>query len=204
MILINFKNYKTGFQVNYFIKKIRKQKIIVIAPTLQLKEVVKEKKLIVCAQHVDAKKGPRDTGFITPKALKDIGVNLTLLNHSEHSVPLKQIKETIKECKKYNIKVILCIKDLSKLNAFKKLKPYAIAYENPKFIASKTSITKFPKPIISFVRSLARTKIVPLCGAGINSKEDVQTAYNLGCKGMLISSWIMKSKNPNKFLKEIA
>jgi len=203
MILINFKNYKTGSQVNSFLKKIGRQKIIAIVPALQLHEAVKQKNLTACAQHVDVKKGPRDTGFVTPRAVKQIGVNFTLLNHSEHQIPLKQIKETIKECKKYNLQVILCIKNLSKLNAFKKLKPYAIAYEDARFIASKTPITKFPKPIISFVKNLSKTTIIPLCGAGINSKEDVQTVYRLGCKGMLISSWIMKSKNPNKFLKEI-
>jgi len=203
MIILNFKNYKTGKEVLAFAKKISNKKIIAAAPILNLQEITKKTKLIPCAQHVDEKTSSRDTGDLTPKALKDIGVNLTLLNHSEHEISIKKIKNTIKECKKNNIKVILCAKNLEQIKKFKKLNPYAIAYENPKFIASKTSITNFPKLIISFVKSLSKTKIVPLCGAGINSKKDVATAYSLGCKGILVSSWIMKSKNPNKFLKEI-
>ncbi|MBT3642366.1 triose-phosphate isomerase [archaeon] len=203
MIILNFKNYKTGKEVLAFAKKISSKKIIAAAPIINLQDITKKTRLIPCAQHVDDKTSSRDTGYVTPKALGAIGIQLTILNHSEHQIPLKQIKETIRECKKNNIKVILCTKNLGELKKFKKLGPHAIAYENPKFIASKTSITNFPKPIISFVKSLEKTRIIPLCGAGINSKEDVATAYKLGCKGILVSSWIMKSKNPTKFLKEI-
>jgi triosephosphate isomerase len=203
MIILNFKNYKTGKEVLRFAKKISNKKIIVAVPMINLQEISKKTKLIPCAQHIDNKTDLRDTGYIAPKALKEIGVKLTILNHSEHQISLKQIKETINECKKYNIQVILCTKNLGEIKKFKKLNPYAIAYENPKFIASKTSITNFPEPIISFIKNLSKTKIIPLCGAGINSNKDVTKAHKLGCKGILVSSWIMKSKNPNKFLKEI-
>ena len=50
---------------------------------------------------------------------------------------------------------------------------------------------------------MKKTKILPLCGAGISTAEDVKEAYNLGCKGVLISSAIAKSKNPIQLLKQL-
>ena len=203
MIIVNFKNYKTGKDVLKFAKKISDSCIIAAIPSLNIKEVAKNTKLIVYAQHIDNEGGKRDTGFLTPKATKESGAEGTILNHSEHQLSLKQIKETSKECKKQKLKIIICTSNLKQIPALIKLKPFAIAYEEPKLIATKNSITNHPLKIIKFVKSVSKTKIIPLCGAGINSKQDVESALKLGCKGILISSAVMKSKNPKSFLKKI-
>jgi len=203
MIIINFKNYKTGPAVIKFAKKISNDCFIAAVPTVNLGEVSKNTKLIVYAQHVDTKTTKRQTGFLTPKAAKEAGAIGTLLNHSEHLISIKQIKLTAKECKKQKLQVIICTKNLKQIASLIKLKPYAIAYEEPKLIATKNSITNYPLKILKFVKSLSKTKIFPLCGAGINSKQDVEGAIKLGCKGILISSAVMKSKDPKGFLKKL-
>jgi len=203
MLIINFKNYKTGSAVLKFAKKINDKCIIAAVPSLNIEEVAKNTKLIVYAQHVDNKTTNRATGFLTPKAAKQAGAQGTLLNHSEHPLTLKKIKETIKECKKNKLKVVLCTKNLTQIKELIKLKPFAIAYEEPKLIGTKKSITNHPLKILKFTKLFSKTKIFPLCGAGINSEGDVEDAIKLGCKGILISSAVMKSKNPKSFLKKI-
>ena len=47
-------------------------------------------------------------------------------------------------------------------------------------------------------------KVPILVGAGIHSAEDVKVSLKLGAKGILISSYIVKSKNPEEKLTELA
>jgi triosephosphate isomerase len=203
MIIVNFKNYKTGVKVLSLAKKIH-GKIIVAVPRLNIKEILEKTKLKVYAQHVDYQNYEKTTGFTTPKGLKESGVEGSLLNHSEHKIKLQEIKKTIKESKKVNLKLIVCVSNLKEANQIKKLKPFAIAFEDPKLVSTKKSITKYKaNDLKKFVSLLKNTKIIALCGAGINSKEDYTEALKLGCKGVLISSAVANSKKPETFLKKL-
>lgn len=202
MIIVNFKNYKTGPAVLKFAKKIDDKCIIAAVPSVNIKEIAKNTKLIVYAQHVDTE-GERNTGFLTPKSAKQAGAIGAILNHSEHPITLNQIKFIVNECKKQKLRVIICTSNLKQLSALIKLKPFAIAYEDPKLIGTKDSITNYPMRILKFTKKFKKTKIFPLCGAGINKESDVENAIKLGCQGVLISSAVMKSKNPKAFLKKI-
>ena len=205
MIVINFKNYKAGKSVLELAKKIGKSlpKAIVALPDLNIKEISEKTNLTVYGQHVESKEGKRNTGFILPESMKKSGAKGSLLNHSEHKISIKEIKETIKECKKLHLKLIVCASSLRESKEIKKLKPFAIAFEDAKLIGTGKSITKYnPESIKKFVSLLKNTSIIPLCGAGINSVEDYHESLKLGCKGVLIASAIANSKNPEKFLKE--
>ena len=202
MIIINLKNYKSGSEILKLVSKIPKE-FFVAVPPINLSEL-KKAKCKVIAQHVDYKNSERETGYTTPNSLKENGINFSLLNHSEHKIPLKEIKLTINECKKSEVRVICCASSIEEVKEISKFEPYAIAYENPDLIATGKSITKMePEKIKKFVNELKRTKIIPLCGSGINSKKDIVHAMELGCKGVLISSMIARSKKPLKVLKEI-
>ena len=48
-----------------------------------------------------------------------------------------------------------------------------------------------------------RNKTKAFCGAGISTASDIKEAKKLGCKGVLISSAIAKSRNPEGFLRKI-
>ena len=203
MIIINFKNYKQGKDVLTLAKKLEKykNKIVVCVPATDISEVHKTK-LKVYAQHVNYQNKGKTTGYIFPESIKAAGASGSLLNHSEHKT--KEIKEIIKRCNKLNLKLIVCATTLREIESIKKLKPYAIAFEDPKLIATGKSITKYrTTDLKKFVGFLKKTKIIPLCGAGINSKEDYDEALKLGCKGILISSAIVNSKDPTKFLKDV-
>ena len=48
------------------------------------------------------------------------------------------------------------------------------------------------------------TKLRLLCGAGIVSGEDVAKAMELGSKGILVASGIIKARNWNNIMAEFA
>jgi len=52
---------------------------------------------------------------------------------------------------------------------------------------------------VEIVRDINK-EIVPLCGAGISNKEDVEAAKKLGVKGVLVASAIVKAENQREAL----
>lgn len=206
MIVINLKNYKTGKEVVALAKLIRKHlpKAMVAPPALDLQAVAQKTNTKIISQHVSLHTNGRATGHIIPQHVKAIGAKGTLLNHSEHRLPYEEIKKTIKECNRINLKVILCAETVAEAKKFMKLKPYAIAFEDKKLVGSGKSITQYKaRDVKTFARLLKRTRIIPLCGAGIATAQDVKAAKELGCEGVLIASAIANTKNPKKLLKEL-
>ena len=209
MLVINFKNYKVGKDVFDLAKKIEiyYNKAILAVPATELHEIAKSMgaNAKVYAQHVDFHETGRGTGFVVPESLVNSGASGTLLNHSEHRVKLSEIKKTMKRCNELNLKVIICSSSLREVSQLKKLNPHAIAFEDKKLIATGKSITDYKQHDIKrFVEILKDTEIIPLCGAGISSGDDVAHALVLGCKGVLVSSVIANSQTPERFLKEIS
>ncbi len=209
MIIINTKNYKFGKSLIKLAKAIEKylSKAILAVPATEIETIVQKTKLTVIAQHADPKENERATGFLTLKTLKSAGAKGALINHSEHPQSISDIYKILIISKKLNLKTVVCTSSLRNMKSIlnnKKVKPYSIAFEDPKLIGTGNSITKYnPKVILQFVKIMKKTKMIPLCGAGISTAEDVQQAYSLGCKGVLISSAIANCRNPIPLLKQL-
>ncbi len=207
MIVINFKNYVYGENAVVLAQLIEQYipKAIVAVPTADIFEVSAESRLKVYSQHIDTVPTKKGTGFITAKDVREAGAVGTLLNHSEHKLSYDVIVKAMKSCKKEKLKVIICTASIPAAERLKRLKPYAMAFEDPLLIASKKSITAYrSSEVKKFVSVLQKTKIIPLCGAGVHSREDIRAAYMLGCKGVLIASAIVAAIKPQEILQEIA
>ena len=206
MIIINFKNYKTGNNALKLVKQIEKYlpKVIICPSTIDIETISQKTKLRVFAQHADYQESSRATGYSTLSSLKEAGAKGTLINHSEHKVPFYIIKKIIQKTKENKLKVILCASSLNNIKKFIPLKPYAIAFEDPKLIATGKSITKYnSKALKKFIQIIKKTNIIPVCGAGISTADDVGQAFQLGCKGVLIASAIANFKNPSILLNQL-
>ena len=217
LFIINFKTYKqaTGpkalklTQICKKISKKTKQKIMIAVQATDI-SLVSKLKIPVLAQHTDYFEQGRNTGKVLPEAIKQVGAIGTLINHSENPLSLKIIEKTIKRCKDINLLTLVCVSNIKKTDQILKLKPNIIAYEVPELVASGKSITQIkPDSVKKFAKLVQKynkkhkTKIKPLCGAGISKVKDVRTALKLGCEGVLVASAFVKSKNPSKILKEM-
>lgn len=207
MIIINTKNYKTGDELLKFARLVEKYDVhtILAVPAPDIYKIASKSALNVYAQHVDHAVHETSTGWISARSVKVAGASGALLNHSEHAMPLSMLKEIIEHCKKVGLATIVCTKSVQEAQKIAQYKPHAIAFEDAKLIGTGKSITSYnAREIEKFVAHLKGKPIVPLCGAGISSIKDVQSAYRLGCKGVLIASALAQKKNPELFLEQLA
>ena len=214
MFVINCKNYEeiSGDKIILFVKtaeKIsKKHKIkIAIAPPQHLVGLVSKSSLPILAQHVDVSKVGSTTGFIVPELLKKSKVAGSLINHSEHRISPKEISLLIPKLRDLKMTSILCVKDVTEAKKYAKLNPDYIAIEPPELIGSGKAVsTERPELITKAANAVksANNNTKLLCGAGIVSGQDVSKAVELGSKGILVASGIIKAKNWDKIISEFA
>ena len=206
MIIINLKNYKFGDELTLLGKKIKRylgQDGIVCVSSSDFYKFV-NLKLNIYAQHVDWHPSGKSTGFVVPESLASYKVKGSLLNHAEHQISFEEIKKTVLRCNEHGLKLIICSSNLKEIKELIKLKPYGIAFEDPYLISTGKSIVNFKQEdLIEFVKILKNKGIKIICGAGVSSAKDYIQAKKIGCDGVLISSAIVNSKNPDKLLKEL-
>ena len=131
----------------------------------------------------------------------------SLINHSEHRISSKEIEKLVSKLKELKMTSILCVKDVAEVKKYVKLNPDYIAIEPPELIGSGKAVSKEKPDLISKAAEAvknAKNNTKLLCGAGIVSGEDVSKAIELGSKGILVASGIVKSKNWNGIMSEFA
>ncbi len=214
MFIINFKNYAevSGTKASRLAKaaeKVSKKykiKIAVCPPQHLLSEITRHCRLVL-AQHIDSADAGSTTGFVVPEIVKKSNIRGSLINHSEHRISEKQIKNLVSRLKKLGMISVVCVKNVDEAAKYAKLNPDYIAIEPPELIGTGKAVSKEkPHVIINAVTAVkqARNSTKLLCGAGIVSGEDVAKAMQLGAKGILVASGIVKAKNWNNIIEEFA
>jgi triosephosphate isomerase len=189
-------------------KIAKKYKIkIAIAPPHHLLSTIKNYPGPILAQHVDNAKVGSTTGFVIPELLKKSKVSGSLINHSEHRIPSKDIIKLVERLRNLKMTSIVCVKDVAEAAKYAKLDPDFIAIEPPELIGSGRAVsTERPELITKAVQAVkaAKNKTKLLCGAGIVTGHDVKKAMELGSDGILVASGIVKAKNWNRIVEEFA
>ncbi|MFP6577854.1 MAG: triose-phosphate isomerase [Candidatus Nitrosopelagicus sp.] len=214
MFIINCKNYEeiAGEKIIKLAKiaeKIsKKYKIkIAIAPPHHLIPLITKFGIIVLAQHLDDKKVGSTTGFMIPEIIKKSKIDGSIINHSEHRITESEIKNLVKRLKKLKLKTIVCVKNVSEAKKYAKINPTFIAIEPPELIGTGRAIsTEKPQLITNSINAVqsAKNSTKLLCGAGIVSAEDVSRAVELGSKGILVASGVIKAKNWERILSDFS
>ncbi len=214
MFVINCKNYEeiAGEKIIKLVKTAekvsKKYKVeIAISPPQHLIGLVANSSILILAQHVDDYKVGSTTGFVIPELLKKSKVKGSLINHSEHRISSNEIQKLVLKLKQLKMISVVCVKDVVEVKKYAKLNPDYIAIEPPELIGSGKAVSKEKPELIEkaaeAVKS-ARNKTKLLCGAGIVSGEDVAKAIELGSKGILVASGIIKAKDWNNIMSEFA
>lgn len=214
MFIINCKNYEevSGDKIIKFVKIVekisKKYKIkIAVAPPQHLIGLLANSSIPILSQHVDNFGIGSTTGFMIPELLKKSNVKGSLINHSEHRISSEEISKLVLKLRELKMISIVCVKDVLEAKKYVKLNPDYIAIEPPELIGSGKSVsTEKPELVtksVLVVNSMKNnTKL--LCGAGIVSGQDVSKALELGSKGILVASGIIKAKNWTKIIEEFS
>lgn len=208
--IINFKTYPAGtgkkaLQLARICERVAKREHANIAIAVQatdIRMISQHVEIPVLAQHVDDLEQGAHTGWAIPEAIKEAGAIGSLVNHSEHPLPLATIKETIKRLHALGLISVACAPTPSMEAKIAKFKPDLVAIEPPELIGGKISVSQAEPQIIT--QSLRRVNGIPLlCGAGIHTKRDVSKATQLGAQGILVASGVVNAKNPEKVLTQL-
>jgi triosephosphate isomerase (TIM) len=212
MFVINCKNYEeiSGDKIKKFIKIAeqvsKKYKIkIAVSPPQHLIGLVANSSIPILAQHIDDSKIGSTTGYIIPELLKKSKVKGSLINHSEHRISSKEIEKLVLKLRELKMISIVCVKDVAEVKKYLKINPDFIAIEPPELIGSGKAISTEKPDLIQKAAKIvndSKNKTKLLCGAGIVSGEDVAKSLELGSKGILVASGIIKTKNWYKIISE--
>lgn len=214
-IFINFKTYaeatgETALRLARACEKVAEEKnasIILIVQAADIRLIASQAKLPVFAQHLDPVKPGASTGHMLPEAIRQAGAVGSILNHAENKKDNEFLQKAIQRAKETGLKILVCAESIQRakeIAAFP-VKPDFIAVEPPELIGGDISVSTANPEIIrgtvKAVESIARIPV--LAGAGVKTAEDVRKSIELGAKGVLLASGIVKASEPEKVLRDL-
>jgi len=178
---------------------------ILIAPPDPMIDNI-SKIILTLSQHVEPYEPGAHTGALLAKEVKELGAIGSIINHSEKRIPAEDIKKCVELCKEYELISVVCAQNSKEAGELAKFNPDFIAVEPPELIGGDVSVaTAEPEIIKNSVsevnRNSPRTHL--LCGAGVKTREDVKKAIELGAKGVLVASGVVKSPSVEKAMEEL-
>ena len=215
LIIINFKTYleatgKNGVELAQKVEKVslETEVSIGVAPQFSdLSTIANKVNIPVFSQHIDPIEPGKHTGNVLAEAVKQTGAIGTLINHSERKLKLSDVTDVIRIVRQKELISIVCATTPGVSEVIALQKPDIIVIEPPELIGTGIPVSKarpnIIKRTIKIVREVNRD-IPVFCGAGISSGEDVKAALKLGAQGVLVSSGVVKAKDPYKVLLEFA
>lgn len=215
VIVLNVKTYReaTGqkaLEIAKLMDKISKELDASMAISVQavdIKTCSDNITIPVWAEHIDPIKPGSHTGWALPEAIKSAGAVGTLINHSEHRLILADIDVCIKRAKELGLDHIVCSNNVETSKAIAAFSPNFVAVEPPELIGGDISVTTADPDIVS--ESVSAVKKVDknvkvLCGAGVKNGNDVAKAIELGSDGVLLASGIVKAKDKDAVIRDLA
>jgi triosephosphate isomerase len=141
------------------------------------------------------------TGEVSPRQLKDLGVEYVIIGHSERRKYFNEtdkiVNKKLKACLKEGIKPILCIEKLSQLKGVKR--NIIVAFEPVSAIGTGKA---FGIEKAKSVRKTIRNKLV-LYGGSVNSQNTKDYIEKAGFKGLLVGGASLKPKEFIKIVKSV-
>jgi len=185
----------------------KKGNVAVAATALDLYRVASAVRIPVLSQHAESLLSGSTTGHIILENVKLVGGRGTLLNHSECRIAdREEIRKTVERARILGLVSVVCANDPSESGELSRFHPDFVAVEPPELIGSGISVSTARPEVVSDAVKLvkdAAPDVKVLCGAGISSGADVRKAVELGADGVLLASYIAKSRNPRKECRDI-
>ncbi len=214
IIVVNFKAYAEGVgkkavELAKLCGKVSKETGVTIIPAVQEEDIYRVSSQVggeIYSQHMDPCEYGAHTGCDLPELIKENGGTGTLINHSEISIDVPTIRKSIERAREAGITSLVCANTPELAAEVAQFKPDFIAVEPPELIGGDISVsTAKPEIITETIKKVRAVADIPvLCGAGIKDRKDVRIAVGLGSAGILVASGVVKSKEQEKALKELA
>jgi len=179
---------------------------IAIAPQAAHLSAVADTGVETWAQHVSPVEHGSHTGSTLAEAAADAGATGTLLNHSENRLKLADIDGSLDAADRADLETIVCANNPAQIGAAAALGPDAVAVEPPELIGTGTPVSKADPDIVRDAVEAAAAvdeSVDVLCGAGISTGDDLESAGDLGATGVLLASGVAKADDPRAALEDL-
>lgn len=177
--------------------------VIICPPQVELSRIASEVDIPVMAQNVDIWDDSVSTGSVTLTEVKETGASGILINHSEARRLLFDIETLVTGAAELGLETVVCSNNVNTSKAAAALGPDFVAMEPPELIGGDISVTSadpgIVKDTVEEVKKI-NPEVKVLTGAGVKTKEDVKKALDLGTRGVLLASGVVKAKDPKKVL----
>ena len=156
---------------------------------------------LVFSQHADNVGKGSTTGSVVAEAIRAAGADGSLLNHSEYRISGQRRRGAVAKLRRQRLLSVICVTNPAEAYAMSLLKPDYVAVEPTALIGTGRAISKEKPTLIARAARAVERAVKPrgrvslLCGAGITSADDVRLAVELGSKGILVASGLVKAKN---------
>lgn len=208
MIVVNLKAYTQaiGKNAEEVARKCEKaaentgEKVVICPQTIDILRL-RDVEIPIFAQHVDEYESGSHTGSNLASALKQAEVSGTLLNHSERRLETEKLRKSVEKAKEKKLDVILCAQSPEEVEKLSKLEPDFVAFEPPELIGGNTSVSTAEPDMIK--QAVERSEVPVLTGAGIKTQKDVEKSIELGCKGVLVASGVVKADNIQEEVEDL-
>jgi len=168
--------------------------------TVDIPAVAREtRNLLVFAQHMDPLPPGRGVGSVLAEAIREAGAVGAMLNHSERRMTLADIHRAIGRAREVGLAVMVYADSPEEAAAIATLDPDIVLAEPPELIAtSRSAATEMRGFVERTVELVGRVDpgIVVMCGAGVQTPEDVARMIGLGVGGTGSSSGILMADDP--------
>lgn len=214
LIVVNFKTYESASgqsaeDLAASMEKFtdRNFRMIAVVSAFDLHSIASNStNLEVWSQHLDPVGKGSYTGWLEPESAIYRGAVGTIINHAEHKVSIKHVKELM-EMLPSDFPICACAADVSEAIELAKLNPNFIAVEPPELIGGDISVTTADPSIVTdtvkAVKSV-NSNVRVLCGAGVKNGSDVRKAIELGAEGVLLASGVTKAEDVNAVLDDLS
>jgi triosephosphate isomerase (TIM) len=215
MIFVNFKTYQEGsgpmgVSLVSKLEEVTRESGVPVIPVVQvinLKEIMSVTKLPVWVQHVDGVTYGAYTGSVLPEEVVRMGARGTILNHSERRIENKELLAfSVSRAKEVGLEVLVCAQNTYELAEAVSYRPTYVAYEPPEFIGNtQKSVSSERIDIVAEAVDICNQAGVPLLvGAGVHNRDDVRKSVELGARGILLATYVMKADDPYAAGMELA
>ena len=211
LLITNFKTYQeaTGTRALELAKSHEllanelKVNLAIAAQAVDLQMLAAGVSIPVLSQHVDPVSHGAYTGHLAPDVLKPLGVDGSLLNHSERRLPVEVIGECVAKLRAFGMFVVICAETANEgAQLMQQFNPDYVAIEPPELIGGDVSVSQARSElIVEAVQKIGAGRV--LVGAGIKTGQDVHTAMSLGAVGVLVASGVVKAGNPMDSLRDL-
>ncbi len=212
MLLINFKNYleASGDRALGLARAAERvseelEAEIVVAPPLPfLALVARSVSIPVYSQHTDCAKPGSTTGHMVAEVEKSAGARGSIVNHSERRLDIDCIRQVVEKLRELGMVSVVCARTPDEVSRISELRPDYVAIEPPELIGTGIAVSKAKPEVIKDSLNAIKGDVKLLCGAGIVGYEDVKKAVELGAEGVLVASGIVKAKDWEGKIRELA